>query len=72
MLFNLPSLAPASSLNEPHSHATWCGLGSAHNTSDNVAESPFLTVIVWTCDCAKLSTCGAPIKLFSLFNFEMI
>lgn len=66
---NLPTPAPASSLNEPHSQATCLGRGSAQTTKEIVADSPLLTDTV--CPFSELvrNTSGAPVSFF--YNIPM-
>lgn len=55
----IPNPAPASNRNEPHSQATWRGLGSAQTINVNIASSPFRTDTVCEDGCER-NTCGAP------------
>lgn len=52
--------APASSRNDPHSHATCRGRGSAHTTNESTAESPRRTDTVCPFSEFVRNTNGAP------------
>lgn len=64
-VLNVPYWAPASNRNDPHSHATWRGRGSAQTVNVSVAFSPLRTDI--KCDDGFVrNTCGAPTQFFML------
>lgn len=68
----LPKPAPASNRIDPHSQATWRGLGSAHTTRDSVADSPFRT----DTDCRPTgfsrNTWGAPTTCSEIGSEAMV
>lgn len=49
----IPYPAPASTRNEPHSHATCRGRGSAQTTKVSAASSPLRTDIVCDVGCER-------------------